>query len=119
MWHLHPTFQSHLELDCLYHVGNCSKSLFLHYKRTNPGSLCADDVKRLEIEDGDMLIVGGDEQICFVNPYDLERPCIRRLDFREGVRALTQWRNLVMVGTKCGLIIGSDALLSPLSVQQK
>ncbi|CAD7929889.1 unnamed protein product [Amoebophrya sp. A25] len=108
MWHLAPTAMEYLEVDCLFHVGNCSKASLLHYKRVNPGSVCADDMKRLDLEDGDMLIVGGDELISFINPYDVDRPCIRRLDFREGVRCLTQWRNLVMVGTKSGLIIGID-----------
>ncbi len=55
-----------------------------------------------------MFIVGGNNTIAFLNPFDTEKPCMRRLEIREGIRCLTQWRNLVMVGTKCGYILGID-----------
>ena len=53
-----------------------------------------------------MLIVTGDIVISFLNPFDIDRPVIRRLDVKEGIAGLTQWQNLVMVGTKRGQIIG-------------
>ncbi len=52
MWDTSPQFKVHMEVDCLYHVRNCAKILFLHYKRTAPQSRSSVEDRHLFVEDG-------------------------------------------------------------------
>lgn len=97
--------EKYLECDALYHVGNCASTMILHYHRTRAVPV---DQKKLEIDEGDMLIVTGNTKLCFLNPFDQNKPCLRRLEIPEYVSSIAQWRNLVMLGTKPGVIIGID-----------
>ncbi len=96
--------QTYLDVDALYHVGNCVKTLFLHYKRIRPPTV--GESNKVDVEDGDMIIIAGNEKLAFLNPYDAQKPVLRRLSIPEGHVSMAQWRNLVMVGTKAGAIIG-------------
>lgn len=67
---------------------------------------------------GDLLVVGGNETLAFVDPVT-RRKVVRRLDLRHllepglspEITALCQWRDLVMVGTRQGHILGTSFFL--------
>ena len=109
MWNLSKVANPilYLSVDCLFHVGNCASVLLLGYKR-NGVPKSANSEKSDNIDDGDMLIAAGDTKLAFLNPYDVQRPVLRRLEVEEGILCVAQWRNLLMLGTKTGAIIGSD-----------
>ena len=96
----------YLTCDALHHTGKCIEVVLLLYKRRNPTARHQHDERLLCLEDGDMFVVAGDTGISFINPFDLEKPIIRLLEIKEGIASLTQWQNLVIVGTKRGDLIG-------------
>jgi hypothetical protein len=91
-------------------------------------------------ERGDLLVVAGDQALSLIDPTDGgfavsssekdgnkihtgkvtgggdgtdEGVCtiIRQLRVLQGVESLAQWRNILMVGTKIGLILGENMLM--------
>lgn len=108
MWNIFPEFKLALDLDALHHVGTTQKVHLLHFRRQLPPSSILDARNILTLSKSDLLIVGGNETLSFVDPK--EKKVLRRLDFPIGVESLAQWRNLCMVGGKFGHIFGLDPL---------